>query len=126
MVATIPAAPVLVQADARWLEQALLAVIDNGLKFSDPDGVLALALAVTADEAVVTIADDGPGILPTELPRVFDAYYQAEAGRARGGTGLGLALARWVAEQHGGRIYAENGAAGSARIVLTLPVERRA
>lgn len=125
LVVAMPAAPVPICGDARWLKQALLAVIDNGLKFSDPDGALALALEITAGEAVVTIADDGPGILPTELPRVFDAYYQAEAGRVRGGTGLGLALARWVVEQHGGRICAENGAAGGARIVLTLPVVGR-
>ena len=110
----------MAMADARWLGQALLAVVDNGLKFSDPGGRLGLSLAMAGGRAILAVADDGPGIVPAELPRIFDAYYQAEAGRGRGGTGLGLALARWVAEQHGGWIRAENRPDGGCRVVLGL------
>lgn len=117
-----PQGAVMVMADARWLGQAVLAVVENGLKFSDPGGRLRMELQVAGGEAVIGVTDAGPGILPAELPRIFDAYYQAEAGRERGGTGLGLALARWVAEQHGGWIRAENLAGGGCRVVLGLEV----
>ena len=108
-------------ADPRWLTQAILTVIDNGLKFSDPGGVLAIAWQATPQVIELRISDSGPGILPRALPRVFDAYYQAEAGRMRGGTGLGLALARWVVEQHRGQIHAENLSGGGCCIVMALP-----
>jgi signal transduction histidine kinase len=110
--------------DRRWLGQALVAILDNGIKFSDPGGVLAISLSRDGPLARIAVADDGPGILPPELPLIFDAYYQAEAGRMRGGTGLGLALARWVVEEHGGHVMAENRAEGGCRIVMTLPLAR--
>lgn len=118
-----PADPVRVRADGRWLGQALLAIIDNGLKISDPGAALEIALVRDGAHAILSIADHGPGMGEADLPLIFEAYYQSEEGRHRGGTGLGLALARWVADQHGGAIRAENRCGGGARIVLTLPVE---
>lgn len=125
MTLAAPAGPTPVFADARWLKQALIAVIENGLKFS-PMGV-PLAVAVTASGAAarITITDQGPGVVDAELPRIFDAFYQAEAGRTRGGNGLGLALARWVVEQHAGSIAAANLAAGGCCVTIVLPLESR-
>lgn len=116
---------VAVAGDARWLGQAILAVIENAIKFSDSGGVVEL---VMDGDGVLRVTDHGPGIQPRELPRVFDAYYQTGEGRSRGGSGLGLALARWVVEQHGGTIHAE-AAEGpeprpGCRIVIGLPVSR--
>jgi len=118
--------PLRILGDKRWLGQALLAVIDNGVKFSPQGGLLRLALGTEQGRARICVVDDGPGVMAEALPRIFDAYYQAEAGRVRGGTGLGLALARWVVEQHGGTIAAANDPRGGCTIAITLPVEQAA
>jgi signal transduction histidine kinase len=115
--------PIHVHGDARWLRQALLAAIDNGLKFSPMGGELVIDITVRDREAVLTVSDNGPGAMPGDLPRIFDAYYQSESVRQRGGNGLGLALARWVVEQHGGTIHAANRPQGGCQITIALPVE---
>jgi signal transduction histidine kinase len=64
--------------------------------------------------------------MPDDLPRIFDAYYQSEPGRQRGSNGLGLALARWVIEQHGGTISAANRLEGGCCITIALLLEAAA
>ncbi|MFD2781933.1 sensor histidine kinase [Novosphingobium pokkalii] len=61
--------------------------------------------------------------MESDLPRIFDAYYQAQEGRQRGGSGLGLALARWVVEQHGGAVAAANQPQGGCVIRFSLPLQ---
>ena len=121
-----PDQPVPLRADARWLRQALIAVIENGLKFSPMGGQLGISLSLTGDRATIIVTDHGPGVVESDLPRIFDAFYQAEAGRSRGGNGLGLALARWVVEQHGGAIRAANLVAGGCAVTIVLPLEAAA
>ena len=116
------AADVMVRGDARWLEQALVAVIDNAIKFSPEGGVVDVTLAARAGIAELAVADRGVGRLPAALPQLFDAYYQTTEGRARGGSGLGLALVRWVAEQHGGNARAAPRQGGGCIVTLALPV----
>ncbi len=115
-----PAVPIV--GDARWLEQALVAVIDNAVKFSKSGGTIDVGLSVRDGAARVSVADRGVGVLPTALPRLFDAYYQADEGRARGGSGLGLALVRWIAEQHGGIADAAARDGGGCVVSLRLPI----
>jgi signal transduction histidine kinase len=105
---SLPDTPVEVVGDATWLRRALLAMIENALKFSPMEGRVGVTLAPRDNFAEVTVTDQGPGVMPEELPLVFEAYYQTDAGRARGGSGLGLSMTRWVAEQHGGRAFARN------------------
>lgn len=111
-----------VSGDTRWLEQALVAVIDNAIKFSPEQSAVDVALGVRDGTATVSVADRGLGVLPSALPRLFEAYYQSDEGRARGGSGLGLALVRWVAEQHGGTAGAAVRDGGGCIIALRLPV----
>ncbi len=100
--------PVIVDGDASWIRQAILALIDNAVKFSPPDGRVIARLDSSAAGHAIEIADQGPGISTEMLAKVFDPYYQTHDGRERGGAGLGLAVARWVMEQHGGLISARN------------------
>jgi signal transduction histidine kinase len=74
--------------------------------------------------ATVTVEDDGPGIPPDQLERVFDPFYRVEDSRNRetGGTGLGLPIARNIFRAHGGDVVLANRAGGGARATVTLPV----
>lgn len=117
---SIVSAPV--RGDRRWVEQAIVAILDNAIKFSPTDGTVTVVMTARDDVATLSITDRGVGVAEEELPRVFDAYYQAAAGHARGGSGLGLALARWVVEQHRGMIAAASLSEGGCTVTLSLPI----
>ena len=73
-------------------------------------------------EARCCVADDGPGIAPHDLPRVFDRYFQGEHGPTAHGAGLGLSIARGIVEAHGGRIWVESEPGRGSRFFFTLPL----
>ena len=79
---------------------------------------------MTVGRVSIAVEDDGPGLDPDLLPRLFEPFVRGEKSRNRatGGTGLGLAIARQIAEAHGGTIQAQNRPAGGARFVVTLPL----
>lgn len=112
--------PTTVTGDRRRLEQLIGVVIDNAIRHSPRGGSVRVGLAQVGDAVELTVEDTGPGIPADELDRVFDRYYRARTARP-GGVGLGLAIARWIADGHGGRITAENRGEGGARFVLRLP-----
>ena len=111
-----------IQGDASWLEQALLALIDNAAKFAVGGGAIRLRLTASNGLAEVEVEDDGPGVADAELGKIFESYYQADPGGPRAGSGLGLSVARWVAEKHGGSIAAASPAGGGLAIRIRLPV----
>ena len=89
-----------------------------------PDGgAVTVRVRTEGPDASLVVDDDGPGIRPEDLPRVFDRFYRA-AGAPGGGTGLGLAIAAWIVERHGGRILAANRPEGGARFTVLIPVIR--
>ncbi|WP_055590643.1 sensor histidine kinase [Peterkaempfera griseoplana] len=108
----------MVQADPDALERAVGNLVDNAVKWSPPGG--RILVAVEADGAV-TVADEGPGIPPADLPFVFDRFYRSPAARSLPGSGLGLAIVRQIAETHGGGVAAEPLERG-VRMRLFLPV----
>jgi two-component system sensor histidine kinase BaeS len=114
--------PLYAIGDARWLEQAIVAIIDNAVKFSTNGDIVEVSLVRRGDHAILSVADRGLGVSPDALPRLFDAYYQGAEGRARVGTGLGLALVRWVSERHGGTAAIAQRDGGGCVVTLTLPV----
>ncbi len=98
--------PVVVQGDPDRLKQLVLILIDNALKYTAAGGRVTVSLRRVEGKATIDIADTGIGIAPEDLPRVFERFYRADAARSRdaGGTGLGLPIARWIAEEHGGTL----------------------
>ena len=96
--------PARVEGDPDALRQLLWILLDNAARYAR--GRALVALAAEAGWARLSVADDGPGIPPAERERVFERFYRADPARSGPGAGLGLAIARWIAEQHRGRILA--------------------
>jgi len=111
-----------VYVDERRLEQVLVNLLHNAIKFT-PDGGPLRIFAVEADGAVrVSIRDSGVGIAEEDLERIFERFYKSDRSRSSTGTGLGLAIARHMVELHGGRIWAESGEGRGSTFSFTLPI----
>jgi signal transduction histidine kinase/ActR/RegA family two-component response regulator len=113
-----------VSADEVRLGQVLNNLLGNAIKFTGPQGTIALRLRRVGDQAEVSVADDGVGMPPEVLQHVFDLFYQAPQGadRSRGGLGLGLAIVRSLVEMHGGTVAADSAGEGQgSTITLRLP-----
>lgn len=103
------------------MQRAVGNLLDNAAKFSEPAGVVEIALALDGPMAAITVRDHGPGIPEADLPHVFDRFYRAAAMRDCPGSGLGLAIVAQVAESHGGTVTAANHPGGGAVLTLRLP-----
>ena len=114
-------------ADKERLHQLLVILLDNAIKYTPPPGQLLINGAKQSSSMVITVEDSGPGIPAEELPRVFDRFYRGDKARSRekGGTGLGLSIAKWIVEQHGGKIGVDNKTGGGAKFSIVLPVKNQ-
>jgi two-component system, OmpR family, sensor histidine kinase ChvG len=112
----------LVLARESDLETALLNLLDNAVRFSPAFAVVRVSASGGPERVTVTIRDEGPGISPQNLPRIFDRFFTTDA--ARDGTGLGLSIVKAVAEAHGGDLRAESAPGQGATFILTLPARR--
>jgi signal transduction histidine kinase len=115
-------APVQVAGDAEQLERALRNLLDNAVRHARDR--IVVSLAARRETAELTVADDGPGIAAADADRVFERFTRLDDARADGGAGLGLAIARDIAERHGGSLTLEGCRGGGATFVLRLPVAR--
>ena len=108
---------------ATWLRRALRNLIGNAVRYG---GKADVSLRREGDDAVIAVEDEGPGIAPAELARMVEPFTRGEGSRNRatGGAGLGLAIARAIAEQHGGRLILANRPQGGLRAELRLPTKR--
>jgi len=123
----LEAAPAIphVRGDGARLGQALLNLVHNAVKFSPPGTPVTVRVRAAESEVVVSVADRGPGIPPSALPRLFERFYKVDRARPRGaggGTGLGLAIARHVVEAHGGRIWAESEEGSGSTFSFAIPI----
>jgi signal transduction histidine kinase len=110
--------PAPVRGDEARLRQLAGILVDNAIRHSPADGRVTVTVR---PGAVLTVDDEGPGIAPEHLDKVFERFWRAPGARAEG-TGLGLAIACWIAERHGGSIHAENRSPGpGARFAVRIP-----
>ena len=105
---TVGLTDAMVAGDTDAITQLLWILVDNAVKFTKPDGSIELGLQQHGATALITVADDGAGIPPEDLERIFERFYQADPARSNAGAGLGLSIARWIVDQHHGTIAARN------------------
>jgi two-component system sensor histidine kinase KdpD len=117
---------VVLLVDPVLLEQVLYNLLENAVKYTPEKARITLAAFRESETTTVLVEDDGPGIDPEELERIFEKFYRGKTAvrGERGGVGLGLAICQTVIRLHGGRIWAENREGGGARFVFSLPNAR--
>jgi signal transduction histidine kinase len=125
---SLPPGPVSLEADPLRLAQVLTNLLGNAAKFTDPGGDIRLTARAEGGQVVLRVRDNGRGIDPESLPRVFDAFWQAPAPGEKGvrGLGLGLALVKSLVERQGGTVaaYSDGPGAGAEFIVRLLACSR--
>jgi two-component system, sensor histidine kinase and response regulator len=109
------------KADPQKLRQALDNLVANALKFTPRGGRVVVRVRREGESIVFEVSDTGPGIAPAERATIFDRYRQGSRGRAAGGAGLGLAIARGIAEAHHGTISVSDGEQGGSTFRIVLP-----
>lgn len=114
-----------VLGNTAWLKQLLLILLDNALKYTPKGGSVTLGLERDGGVAVIKVRDTGIGITPEDLPCIFDRFYRADRARARneGGAGLGLAVARWIAHEHGGEIEVQSKVGKGTTFAVRIPAK---
>jgi two-component system phosphate regulon sensor histidine kinase PhoR len=100
-------------------------LVDNAVKFSEPGGVVRVEAQGEGPQVVIRVRDQGPGIPPEHLSRIFERFYRVDAGRSRkiGGSGLGLAIVKHIALAHRGRVTAASTPGKETVFSLYLPAD---
>ncbi len=112
----------LVPLDAVLIEQVLINLLENAIKYTPAEAPIEVAAAIEDAAVAVSVADRGPGLLAGDEDRVFDKFYRGPQVGTRGGVGLGLTVCRGMVEAHGGHIVAENRPGGGVVFRFTLPL----
>ena len=119
-----PGGAVQIAADRDALRRVLLIFIDNAIRYTPEGGTVTIRVGPVAGRAVASVKDTGIGIDPDDLPHVFDRFWRADKARSRehGGAGLGLAIAKWTVEAHGGSIEVTSQPGYGTQFSIRLPL----
>lgn len=115
--------PVSVRGDRGWLERLVLILLDNAIKYTPGGGHISMSVGHADGRATVAVVDTGAGIPADALPHVFERFFRADAARSprTEGAGLGLALAKWIAEQHHGTIQVQSRQGEGSTFTASFP-----
>jgi two-component system, OmpR family, phosphate regulon sensor histidine kinase PhoR len=113
------------QINPPLLEQALVNLVDNAIKFSEPSQMVRVEAQRAGPQVIIRVRDQGPGIPPEHLPRIFERFYRVDAGRSRkiGGSGLGLAIVKHIARAHGGTVTVASSPGQETVFSLQVPAD---
>ena len=116
-----------IDGDCQLLEQALINLIDNAIKYSEPGNNIEISAANDNDHIVIKVKDHGIGIAAKHLPRLFERFYRVDKARSRkmGGTGLGLAIVKHIAQLHKGTISVESALGKGSTFTLRIPITHK-
>lgn len=120
----VPNQRVSVEGDSQSLRRLFLILIDNAVKYTPPGGRIVVSLNTSDGFAISEVQDTGVGISAADLPSVFERFYRADKARSRdtGGAGLGLSIAKWIAEAHHGEIRAQSTLEKGSTFRVRLPL----
>jgi signal transduction histidine kinase len=124
----LPDEPIYVRADSTRLAQVILNLLNNAAKYTDEGGYIRLSVERSGDEVVLRVRDNGIGIAPEMLPKIFELFAQGERtlDRSQGGLGIGLTLVRRLVELHGGRVQAfSEGLGHGSEFAVRLPIVQK-
>ncbi len=123
LIATHPLVRFAIDADPQRLQQMLLNLLGNAIKFTAPGGQVAISATIEVDSAVIRVTDDGMGIAPQLLPRIFELFTRDDTRETPPGMGVGLAVVKELATMHGGSVEARSPGPGKGSVfVLRLPL----
>lgn len=118
------ACPVL--GDAAMLRRLAMILIDNAIKYTPAPGPVQVSLDQDGNSAILEVRDSGIGISKDDLPHIFERFYRADKARGRdGGAGLGLAIAKWIVDQHRGEIHVESTPGKGSTFTISMPLASR-
>lgn len=119
----LPKEDIFLEIDAEKIEQAIVNLIDNAIKFTQSGGEVTVSLSADKELVEIEVIDTGPGIPADDIPRIFERFYRVDKARSRelGGTGLGLSIAKHIVEAHNGRIKVESEFGRGSKFIITLP-----